>query len=87
MPGVLIIEAMAQVGGVMMLSPEENRGKIAYFMAADNIKFRKTVLPGDQLVLEVEARKIKSRTGQVHAKALVDSKVVAEADLMFALAD
>ncbi len=85
MPGVLIVEAMAQVGGVMMLSPEENRGKLAYFLSADNIKFRKTVVPGDQLVLDVEAGKIKSKTGQVHAKALVDGRVVAEADLMFAL--
>jgi len=87
MPGVIIIEAMAQVGGVMMPAPEENRGKIAYFMAIDNVKFRKPVLPGDQLVLEIEAGKIKSRTGQVFGKALVDGKVVAEADLMFALAD
>ena len=87
MPGVLIIEAIAQVGGVMMLSSEENRGKLAYFLAADNIKFRKTVVPGDQLMLEVEAGKIKSRTGQVHGKALVDGKVVAEADLMFALVE
>jgi UDP-3-O-[3-hydroxymyristoyl] N-acetylglucosamine deacetylase/3-hydroxyacyl-[acyl-carrier-protein] dehydratase len=87
MPGVLIVEAMAQVGGVMMLAPEENRGKIAYFMAADKIKFRKPVLPGDQLVLDVVAGKIKSRTGQVRAKALVNGKVVAEAELMFALAD
>jgi len=87
MPGVLIVEAMAQVGGVMMLSPEENRGKLAYFLSADNIKFRKTVVPGDQLILDVEAGKIKSRTGQVHAKALVDGKVVAEADLMFVLVE
>ena len=87
MPGVLIIEAMAQVGGVMMLSPQANQGKIAFFMAADNVKFRKTVLPGDTLVMEVEAGRIKSRTGKVHAKAYVDGKVVAEADLMFALAD
>ena len=87
MPGVLIVEAMAQVGGVMMLSPEENRGKLAYFLAADNVKFRKTVVPGDQLVLDVTAGRIKSKTGQVHAKALVDGKVVAEADLMFALAE
>jgi UDP-3-O-[3-hydroxymyristoyl] N-acetylglucosamine deacetylase/3-hydroxyacyl-[acyl-carrier-protein] dehydratase len=86
MPGVLIVETMAQVGGVMMLSPEENRGKIAYFMSIDNAKFRKPVVPGDQLVLEVEAGKIKSRTGLVHARALVDGKVVAEADLMFVLA-
>jgi UDP-3-O-[3-hydroxymyristoyl] N-acetylglucosamine deacetylase/3-hydroxyacyl-[acyl-carrier-protein] dehydratase len=87
MPGVLIVEAMAQVGGVMMLAPEENRGKLAFFMAIDNVKFRKTVIPGDQLVLEVEAVRIKSKTGQVHGKALVDGKVVAEADLMFALVE
>ncbi len=87
MPGVLIIEAMAQVGGVMMLSPEENQGKIAYFIAADNIKFRKTVVPGDQLVLEVDAGKIKPKTGLVHAKAKVEGKVVAEADLKFVLTD
>ena len=87
MPGVLIIESMAQVGGVMMLSPEENRGKIAYFMSIDNAKFRKPVVPGDQLILEVQAGKIKSKTGQVHAKALVDGKIVAEADLMFALVE
>lgn len=87
MPGVLIIEAMAQVGGVMMLSPEENRGKLAYFLSADNIKFRKTVIPGDRLILEIEAGKIKSKTGQVHGRALVDGKVVAEADLMFALVE
>lgn len=87
MPGVLIIEAMAQVGGIMMLSPEENRGKLAYFMAINNVKFRKTVVPGDQLVFDVVVGKIKSRTGQVHGKAYVDGKVVAEADLMFALAE
>ena len=87
MPGVLIVEAMAQVGGVMMLAPEENRGKIAFFMAIDNVKFRKTVVPGDQLVLEAEAVRIKSKTGQVHTRALVEGKIVAEADLMFALVE
>jgi 3-hydroxyacyl-[acyl-carrier-protein] dehydratase len=87
MPGVLIIEAMAQVGGVMMLSPEENRGKLAYFLAADNVKFRKTVVPGDKLLLDVKADKIKSKTGKVRAQAFVDGKLVAEADLMFALVE
>lgn len=87
MPGVLVIEAMAQVGGVMMLASEENRGKIAFFMAIDNAKFRKPVLPGDQVVFEIEAVKVKSRTGQVKGKAFVDGKLVAEADLMFAFAD
>lgn len=87
MPGVLIVEAMAQVGGVMMLSPEENRGKLAYFLAIDNVKFRKTVVPGDQLVLELSVDKIKSKTGRVCGKALVGGKLVAEADLMFALVE
>lgn len=87
MPGVLIIEAMAQVGGVLMLYPLENRGKLAFFMSVNNVKFRKTVVPGDQLVLEVEAGKVKTKTGQIHGKALVDGKVVAEADLMFALVE
>jgi len=87
MPGVLMIEAMAQVGGIMMLSPEENRGKLAFFLAINNVKFRKTVVPGDQLIFDVVAGKIKSKTGQVHGKALVDGKVVAEADLMFALVE
>ena len=87
MPGVIIVEAMAQVGGVMMLAPVENRGKLAFFLTIDNIKFRKTVVPGDQLVLDVVVGKIKARTGQVHGQALVDGKVVAEADMMFALVD
>ena len=85
MPGVLIVEAMAQVGGVMMLSPEENQGKLAFFMAVDRVKFRKTVLPGDQLVIEVIAGRIKSKTGRVYGKAYVDGKVAAEGELMFAL--
>jgi len=87
MPGVLIIEALAQVGGVMMLAPAQNRGKLAFFMAINNVKFRKPVVPGDQLVLEVDVVRVKSKTGQVTGRALVDGKVVAEADLMFALAD
>lgn len=87
MPGVLIVEAMAQVGGIMMLSKEENLGQIAYFMALDNVKFRKPVLPGDQLVMEVEVVKLKSRTGIVRANAKVNGKVVAEGDLMFAMAE
>ena len=87
MPGVLVVEAMAQVGGVMMLSDKENQGKLAFFMAANNIKWRKPVLPGDQLILEVEVVKLKSKTGQVRGQAKVGDKLVAEADLMFALVD
>ncbi len=87
MPGVLILEAMAQVGGVMMLENEENRGKLAFFLAIDNAKFRKVVVPGDQLVFEVVAGKMRSRMGAVHGKAFVDGKLVAEADLMFAIVE
>ncbi len=87
MPGVLIVEAMAQVGGVLMLACEKHKGKLAYFMAANNIKFRKTVLPGDQLVIEVVSGKIRSKTGSVITKAFVNEKVVAEAELMFVLVD
>lgn len=87
MPGVLIIEAMAQVGGVLMLACEEHRGKLAFFMAVNNAKFRKTVLPGDQLIIEVTAGKIRSKTGSVNAKAFVDGKLATEAELMFAIVD
>lgn len=87
MPGVLIIEAMAQVAGVLMLNKKENVGKTAYFMSLDKAKFRKTVVPGDQLRLEVEVIKLKSKTGQVHTRALVDGQIVSEADLMFALVE
>ncbi|MBD3246513.1 MAG: UDP-3-O-[3-hydroxymyristoyl] N-acetylglucosamine deacetylase [Candidatus Omnitrophica bacterium] len=85
MPGVLMIEAMAQVGGVLMLACEEHKGKLAFFMAADKVKFRKTVEPGDCLTIEVVAGKVKKKTGTVHAKTYVQNKVVAEAELMFAL--
>jgi UDP-3-O-[3-hydroxymyristoyl] N-acetylglucosamine deacetylase/3-hydroxyacyl-[acyl-carrier-protein] dehydratase len=87
MPGILIIEAMAQVGGVIMLSCEEHKGKLAYFMAANNVKFRKAVVPGDQLVIEVVAGKTRSKTGVVYATTSVDNKLVAEAELMFALVE
>jgi UDP-3-O-[3-hydroxymyristoyl] N-acetylglucosamine deacetylase / 3-hydroxyacyl-[acyl-carrier-protein] dehydratase len=84
MPGVLMLEAMAQVGGVILLSHPQNRGKTAYFMLINNAKFRKVVRPGDELRLEVEVVKYKTRTGQVHGRALVEDNLVAEADLNFA---
>ena len=85
MPGVLILEAMAQVAGVLALGNEDNRGKLAYFMAADKVRFRRTVSPGDQLVLEAVPGRIKKRTGTMITKALVNDRVVAEAELMFIL--
>lgn len=84
MPGVLVVESMAQTAGVLLLSKPENAGKFAYFMGIDNVKFRKPVLPGDQLMLEIESVKIKSKTGKVMAKAYVDGLLVCEANLMFA---
>ena len=85
MPGVLIIEAMAQTAGILMLSRPENQGKLAYFMSMDKVKFRKTVVPGDRLLLKVDVVRIKSRTIQVRGVACVEDKIAAEADLMFSL--
>ncbi len=87
MPGVLIVEAMAQVGGIIMLNKRENQGKLAYFMAVDKVKFRKPVVPGDQLVIEAELGKLRSRTGVILARAYTDGKLVCEGELMFALVD
>lgn len=87
MPGVLIIEAMAQVGGVIMLSKPENRDKIAYFMSMDSAKFRQPVVPGDELRMEVEVMKIRARTGQCSGRAYVGDKLVCEAEVKFAVVD
>jgi UDP-3-O-[3-hydroxymyristoyl] N-acetylglucosamine deacetylase / 3-hydroxyacyl-[acyl-carrier-protein] dehydratase len=84
MPGVLMLEAMAQVGGVILLSRPENKGKTAYFMLINNAKFRRIVRPGDELRLEVDVVRYKTRTGQVHGRATVDGNLAAEADLNFA---
>jgi 3-hydroxyacyl-[acyl-carrier-protein] dehydratase len=86
MPGVLIIEAMAQVGGILILNKPENMGKLAYFMSVDKVKFRRPVVPGDQLIIEATLGKLRSRTGQIMAQAFVDGKMVCEGELMFALA-
>jgi len=87
MPGVLIVEAMAQVGGVIMLAEPENRGKIAYFMSLDGVKFRAPVVPGDVLRMEVVVIKKRSRAGQCEGKAYVGDKLVCEAEVKFAVVD
>lgn len=87
MPGVLIMEALAQVGGVIMLSMPENRGKIAYFMSVDYCKFRQTVMPGDELRMEVEVLRCRARTGQCAGRAYVKDKLVCEAEVKFAVVD
>ncbi len=87
MPGVLQIEAMAQLGGALLLRNIDNIDKLAYLLSLDNVKFRRTVVPGDQLILEAELKKMRSRTGQVQAKASVDGNVVAEATIRFMIVD
>lgn len=85
MPGVLIIEALAQVGSVVMLSVEENKGKSPFFGGIDKAKFRNMVTPGDVLTLEVELKKQKGPIGVATAKAYDEEKVFAEAELTFVI--
>lgn len=85
MPGVLIVEALAQVGAVAMLSLEEHKGKIGLFAGIDGFRFKEQVKPGDTLRLEVELTRVRGTVGKGRATALVDGKVVAEGELMFAI--
>lgn len=87
MPGVLQIEALAQTSGLLTLLNDEYKGKLAFFMTIDKCKFRKPVVPGDQIVLEVEI--LSDRRGIIHAKgkASVDGQVASEAELKCALVD
>lgn len=83
MPGVLILEALAQVGSVAMLSLEENKGKVGFFGGIDKAKFKRKVLPGDKLKLECEIIKCKGPVGIGRAVATVDGKVAASAEMTF----
>ncbi|MBI4586523.1 MAG: UDP-3-O-[3-hydroxymyristoyl] N-acetylglucosamine deacetylase [Planctomycetes bacterium] len=87
MPGALQIEAMAQLAGLLLLRKPENADKLAYLLSLDKVKFRKTVIPGDQMILEAETRKMRAKTAQVETRALVDGKVVAEAVITFMIVD
>ena len=83
MPGVLIVEALAQVGAVAVLGMEENKGKLAFFGGIKNAKFRRQVVPGDRLRLETEIIRCKGPVGVGKAVATVDGKVAAEAEISF----
>ncbi|NLN40617.1 MAG: 3-hydroxyacyl-ACP dehydratase FabZ [Clostridiales bacterium] len=87
MPGVLMIEAMAQLGAVVVLGMPENQGKLSLFAGIDNVRFRRQVVPGDQLRLEVEITRLRGPLGKGKGKALVEGEVAAEGDIMFALVD
>ncbi|WP_082232691.1 3-hydroxyacyl-ACP dehydratase FabZ [Halobacillus massiliensis] len=85
MPGVLITEALAQMGAVAMLKKEENQGKLAFFTGIDKCRFKRQVKPGDRLKLEVEIVRLKGPIGKGKATASVDGEVACEAEIMFAL--
>lgn len=85
MPGVLIVEAMAQVGAIAVLGIEENKGKIGFLAGIDKCRFRRQVKPGDQLRLEVEITRMKGPIGKGKGVATVDGEVACEADITFAI--
>ena len=87
MPGVLIMEALAQVGAVALLSQPQWKGKIPFFGGMDKVRFRRQVVPGDVLRLEVEVIKIKGRIGKAQGQAWVGQDLAAEGELIFAISD
>lgn len=87
MPGVLIVEALAQAGSVAALSSDAHKGKLGLFAGIDGMRFRRRVVPGDQLRLEVELERIRGPVGVAKARATVDGERAAEGKLTFALVD
>ena len=87
MPGVLIVEAMAQVGGLLMSQKLEHTGKIAVLLSLDKVKLRHPVTPGDQLIIEAESLRAKARTGHISCRAFVGAKLAAEAQIRFMMVD
>lgn len=87
MPGVLILDAMAQMGGILLAQELDHKGKVAVLLSMDRVKFRRPVVPGDQLILEVEVVRAKARAGHVRCRAKVGDELAAEADIKFMMAD
>lgn len=85
MPGVLILEALAQMGAICILSQEEFKGKIGFLVGADKVKWKKQVTPGDKLNLEIEIVKLRGSIGVGKGKATVDGSIVCEGEIMFAI--
>lgn len=85
MPGVLIVEAMAQVGAIAVLNMEENKGKIGFLAGLDKCRFKRQVKPGDQLRLEVEITRMKGPIGKGKGRATVDGELACEAEITFAI--
>lgn len=87
MPGVLILEALAQTGAVLLLGKDENKGKIAYFAGINKSRFRRQVIPGDVLTLQVELTAVRGGIGFAKAVALVGEELAVEAELMFGVGE
>ena len=87
MPGVLVLEAMAQVGGVFLLCTSENRGKLAYFGGVDKVRWRRAVRPGDQLRIEAQMIKVRGTIGKVAIEARVDGELACHGVFSFALVE
>lgn len=87
MPGIMLIEAMAQVGGVAMLYSAENRGKIAVFGKIDNVRFRRQIVPGDQVITTAVVTKIRGNMGVIHCEGVVEGKPACQGDFTFAIMD
>lgn len=87
MPGVLMVEALAQVGAVALLSQPEHQGKIVYFAGIDGVRFRRVVVPGDTLALSVELTKLRGRVGKGRGEGRVDGQLAVEGEFTFALGD
>lgn len=87
MPGVLIVEAMAQLSGLLFAQKLEHTGKLAVLLSMEEVKFRRSVVPGDQLILIAEKIKSKKRTAECQCQAMVDNKLAAEARIRFMLVD
>jgi UDP-3-O-[3-hydroxymyristoyl] N-acetylglucosamine deacetylase/3-hydroxyacyl-[acyl-carrier-protein] dehydratase len=87
MPGVLIVEAMAQLGGLLMSRTLEHTGRVALLLSLDKVKLRKAVTPGDQLVLEAETVRANARTASLRCRASVGGKIAAEAEIRFMMVD
>lgn len=85
MPGVLILEALAQTGAAIVLAKEENRGKVALFVGANNVKFRRMVIPGDVLKLECRVLRYRANFGVAKCIATVENEIACEAEISFAI--
>lgn len=87
MPGVLIVEALAQTSGIAMMQSEANKDKIGLFAGIDGCRFKRQVVPGDQLLLEAEITRMRGAIAKAKVKATVEGDLVCEAEIMFALTD